>query len=355
MSSKVSVVILNWNGRRYLEDCLTSLQAQTYTDFEVILVDNGSTDGSVEWVAERFPQVRVIRNETNVGFAAGNNQAIRASQAEFVVTLNNDTHVEPGWLAALVAAVEDDPTVGMCASKMLFADRPGVINSTGINLDPAGIAWDRRGGDLDDERESEPVEVFGPCAGAALYRRAMLDQIGLFDEDFFAYLEDVDLAWRARLAGWRCLYVPSARVYHVHSATGVEGSPFKSRLLGRNKVWTIAKNYPMGRLACYLPLILLYDLAAVLYALIVRRDISSLQGRLEGLRRLPDIWRKRRAVQALQRENRGPPWHRYLSPLVPLWQVPARYKHLSEKPALAPVPGSRPLRGPGRDHFPNRH
>ncbi|MCK4470571.1 MAG: glycosyltransferase family 2 protein, partial [Anaerolineae bacterium] len=159
MNPRVSVVILNWNGRRYLEDCLTSLQDQTFTDFDVILVDNGSTDGSVEWVAERFPQVRVIRNETNVGFAAGNNQAIRASQAEFVATLNNDTRVEPDWLAMLIAAAEEDPTVGMCASKMLFADRPEIINSTGINLDPIGIAWDRRGGEPDDRQETEPVEV----------------------------------------------------------------------------------------------------------------------------------------------------------------------------------------------------
>lgn len=331
MSPKVSVVIINWNGRRYLQDCLASLQAQTFTDFEVILVDNGSTDGSAEWMASRFPQVHLIRNKDNVGFAAGNNQAIRASQAEFIATLNNDTRVEPDWLAELTAVAEGDSMVGMCASKMLFADRPAMINSTGIDLDPVGIAWDRRGGEPDDRSEPEPVEVFGPCAGAALYRRAMLDQIGLFDESFFAYLEDVDLAWRARLAGWRCLYVPTARVYHVHSATAVEGSPFKNRLLGRNKVWTIAKNYPASRLLLYLPLILLYDLAAVLFTLVVRRDVSSLLGRLEGLRGLRSRWSQRRAVQTLRRESRGWPWHHYLSPLAPPWRVPARYEHLSSR------------------------
>ena len=329
MSPHVSVIILNWNGLKYLEDCLTALEAQTYSDFEVILVDNGSTDGSAEWVAERFPDVQLIRNATNVGFAAGNNQAIRASRAELVATLNNDTRVEPNWLAALVSAIEGNPTVGLCASKMLFADRPGVINSAGINLDPVGIAWDRRGGDPDDRQETEPIEVFGPCAGAALYRRTMLDQIGLFDQRFFAYLEDVDIAWRARLAGWRCLYVPQARVCHVHSATGGEGSPFKNRLLGRNKVWTIAKNYgPTGRLLAYLPLILLYDLAAVLYALVARGDVGALRGRLEGLRGLPGAWGQRREVQALRRRNRERPWHHYLSPLEPPWRVAARYRHL---------------------------
>ena len=328
--SLVSIVILNWNGLGYLQDCLGSLQAQTHTDSQVIVVDNGSTDGSVEWVARNYPQAHLICNEANMGFAAPANQAIRASDTPYIVTLNNDTRADPRWLEALVTAADEHPDVGMCMSKMLFADRPQVINSTGINLDCLGIAWDRRGGELDDGRETEPVEILGPCAGAALYRRAMLDQIGLFDEDFFAFLEDVDLAWRARLAGWRCLYVPAARVYHVHSATAIEGSPFKNRLLGRNKVWLIAKNYPMPRLLLYLPLILLYDGAAVLYTLIMRKDTSSLRGRLEGLTRLPAMWRKRRAIQAIYREalNRGRPWHRYLSRLALPWQVPDRYKHL---------------------------
>jgi len=330
MSPKVSVVILNWNGRRYLDDCLTALRAQTHTDHEVILVDNGSTDGSADWVAERFSWVRLICNETNVGFAAGNNQAIRSTEAEFVATLNNDTRVAPGWLTALVETAESDPTVGMVSSKMLFADRPDTINSAGIALDLAGIAWDRLGGATDDPGENAPVEVFGPCAGAALYRRAMLDQIGLLDEDFFAYLEDVDLAWRARLAGWRCLYAPAARVYHAHSATGVEGSPFKSRLLGRNKVWLIAKNYgPTRQLLAYLPIIVLYDLAAVLFALVVQGNVHNLLGRIDGLLGLPRAWRKRRAAQALAQSNRGAPWYHYLEPLAWPWQIPGRYRHLA--------------------------
>ena len=205
-----------------------------------------------------------------------------------------------------------------------------MINSAGIALDPVGIAWDRLGGLPDDPGEREPVEVFGPCAGAALYRRAMLEQIGLFDEDFFAYLEDVDLAWRARLAGWRCLYAPAARVYHAHSATGVEGSPFKSRLLARNKVWLIAKNYgPNGCLLAHLPLILLYDLAAVAFALLARGDVHSLLGRIDGILGLPRVWRKRLAVQALAQSNRGSPWHCHLEPLVWPWRVPLRYRHIA--------------------------
>ena len=330
MAKRVAVIIVNWNGRHHLEGCLAALLAQTITDFDAIVVDNGSTDGSVEWVETHLPQVRLIRNEHNVGFAVGNNQAIRSTRAEFIVTLNNDTRVAPGWLAALVEAAESDPTVGMVASKMLFAGRPDTINSAGIALDPTGIAWDRLGGTPDDPGEKTPIEVFGPCAGAALYRRTMLDQIGLFDEDFFAYLEDVDLAWRARLAGWRCLYAPAGRVYHAHSATSIEGSPFKSRLLGRNKVWLVAKNYrPTRRLLAYLPLIVLYDLAAVAFALVAQGNVHNLLGRIDGLIGLRRAWRKRRAVQALARGNRGAPWYHYLEPLAWPWQVPRRYHHLA--------------------------
>ena len=326
---QVSVVIVNWNGLRLMEQCLGALTEQTFSEFEIIVVDNGSTDGSVDWLGEHHPSVRVIRNDENLGFAAANNQAIRASTAEFVVTLNNDTRVEPGWLEALVRAVQPDPSVGMGACKMLFADRPEMINSTGINLDRVGIAWDRSGGERDDAAETEPREVFGPSAGAALYRRAMLDEIGSFDERFFMYLEDVDLAWRARLAGWRCLYVPSSRVYHVHSASAREGSPFKNRLLGRNKVWTIAKNYPLDKLLLNLPLILLYDVAAVVFAVVARGDTYALRGRWEGLRGLREVWQDRRSIQALLKRNVGRPWTAYLSPLVPPWRVPSRFRHLA--------------------------
>jgi len=147
MKSKVSVIILNWNGKHHLERCLSSVLEQTYSNFEVILVDNGSTDGSVEFVRGRFPEVRIIWNEENLGFAAGNNAAIIATRGDYVATLNNDTQVDPHWLSELVNAAETTPKVGMCASKMLFLHQPDMINSTRISVDKAGIAWDRRGGE----------------------------------------------------------------------------------------------------------------------------------------------------------------------------------------------------------------
>jgi GT2 family glycosyltransferase len=327
MPPKVSLVIPNWNGLHHLRTCLDAALAQTVSSCEVILVDNGSTDGSADFVAANYLQVTVLRREENLGFAAATNLGIRSSQGEYVATLNNDTQAEPTWLEGLVEAMDSAADVGMCASKLLFYDHRDVVNSAGIAVDKVGIAWDRDGGATDSAGDLRPREVFGPCAGAALYRRAMLDQIGLFDEDFFSYLEDVDLAWRGQAVGWRCLYVPSARVYHVHSATGQEGSPLKNRLLGRNKCWTIVKNYPWPQWLAYAPLILAYDLLAMAWGLVSRRDWSVAAGRLEALRALPAVLRKRRAIQASTGYSARLAFA-MLSSVEPPWSVQRRYRHL---------------------------
>ncbi|MFN3705145.1 MAG: glycosyltransferase family 2 protein [Thermoflexales bacterium] len=319
-SPLVSVVIPTARGRRWLPTCIAALRAQTFRDFEVVVVDNGSSDGSAAWLAAQ-PDVRVIRNASNLGFAAACNQGIRAGDAPFVALLNDDAQPEPQWLEALLRAMREPQAlvagvqpaqVGACASLMLFADRPGVVQSAGIAVDRAAIAWDRlRGYPADCAEAQRPREVFGASGGACLYRRAMLDAVGLFDERFFAYLEDVDLAWRAQRAGWRCLYVPQARVLHYTSATSGEGSAFKNRLLGRNKVWLAAKNARLRDA----PIIALYDLAAVVYAGIVRGEWSHLAGRLEGMRRIQEFAR-RRAV------GRHAP---AFDPLVAPWRVPRRF------------------------------
>ncbi len=329
MASKVSLVIPNWNGLRHLRTCLDAALAQTVSSCEVVVVDNGSTDGSADFVAANYPQVRILRREENLGFAAATNLGIRNTQGDYVATLNNDTEAEPTWLEGLVETMDSAPDVGMCASKLLFYDRRNVINSAGIAVDKVGIAWDRDGGAADAAGDLRPREVFGPCAGAALYRRAMLDQIGLFDEDFFSYLEDVDLAWRGQAVGWRCLYVPSARVYHVHSATGQEGSPFKNYLLGRNKWWTILKNYPWPYWLAYGPLILTYDLLATMWGLIARREPSILRGRVAALGALPAVLRKRKAIQC-RADYSIQAAFRCLSPLDSPFGVRRRYGHLAK-------------------------
>jgi GT2 family glycosyltransferase len=293
---RVSILIVNWNGRSLLEHCLPALLGQTFVDREIIVYDNGSTDGSPEWIGSRFPGVRVICGDRNVGFAEGNNRAIRATRSEYVATLNNDAVPEPSWLSELVLAMGSSPRVGMCASKMMRWGEPGIVDACGIEIDRAGIGWNRHSGEPERD-EPAPYEVLGPCAGAALYRRAMLDQVGLFDEDYFAYYEDVDLAWRAQRAGWRCLYVPAACVVHRHSSTAREGSPLKGYLLGRNKVWTLIKNYPWPDWLLYLPLILGYDCAAWGYALLCG-DRHPLGGRLAAYKSLGPFLKKRRQIQS---------------------------------------------------------
>ncbi len=330
MSERVSVILVNWNGRAHLERCLSGLRRQNYGNYEVVLVDNASQDGSVAFVRERFPEVRVLESGTNIGFPAANNLGIAATSGDYVATLNVDTEAEPGWLAALVAGMSAVPHVGMCASKMLFLHAPEQINSTGIAVDRAGVAWDRDGGRRDDEAGQEAGEVFGPCAGAALYRREMLAEIGGWDGDFFYLYEDVDLAWRARLTGWRAWYCPEARVYHVHAGAGTEGSPFKHYLLARNRIWTIIKDYPWPQVAQYAPAMVLYDLSAITYRLWRDHDTAALRGRLAGYASLPRLWPRRREIQ----RRRVVDWAelaRHLAPLAMPRAVWQRYAHLPRK------------------------
>ena len=314
-----SIIVLTWNGRHNLEHSLPALYPQLGPNDRLVVVDNGSTDGSVAWVSAHYPAVHIIRNETNHGFAAAVNQGIRATDSRFVILLNDDTIVSPGWLEALLAAAESDAGVGMCACAMLQARDPTRFDAAGIEVDRAGIAWNRWHGEpVDAHPTAAPQEVFGPCGGAALYRRQMLDEIGLFDEDFFAYYEDVDLAWRARQAGWRCLYVPQAQLIHAHSATGNRTPDMKRYLLGRNKLWTILKNYPTPQLWWRWPLIVAYDLALCGGGMWQDRSMAALRGRFAALRTWSKCWHKRNKHPSHTVRLVPPrtPWH--------LWQ--ARHK-----------------------------
>ena len=329
-----SLVILNLNGRRHLAPLLAHLALQSVRDFELIFVDNGSTDGSLALVEESCAAygltLIVIRNSFNNGFAPASNQGLRAARAAHVVMLNNDTLPEPRWLEHLLATAEQIPGAGMVASKMLFAHNPAMINSAGIAVDAAGIAWDWRGGAADDPGERTVIEIFGPCGGAGLYSRQMMLQLGGFDEDFFAYLEDVDLAWRARLAGWHCFYQPQARLLHAHSATLGDASPTKRFLLGRNKVWTLIKNLPDRYLLGDGLRALLYDKLATGYGVLTRGDLASLRGRVAGVRGAGPMLAKRRAIQraTVDVEN----WRRFVQRAPAPWAVPRRYDHLAGKP-----------------------
>ena len=290
----ISVVVLNYNGRRYLKKCISSLSVQSYGDFEVIVVDNGSTDGSVEYLKTHFPRVKIVRNKSNLGFAGGINVGIEHAEGKYILTLNNDTQADMNFVERLAEAMDSDEAMGMCASKMLFPD--GRINSTGICLSRSGAAWDRGMFEPDEGQYEELEEVFGPCAGAALYRKEMLDEIGLFDEDFFLYMEDVDLAFRARLAGWRCIYVPGAEVYHFHGGTAGFGSDLAVYYGNRNIVWYTLKDFPMGMLITSLPWIVGRNLAVIPYYMLLGQGKTILRSKLDALKGMLKMLRKRSEV-----------------------------------------------------------
>jgi GT2 family glycosyltransferase len=242
--SLISVVLLNWNGANVLEKCLDSLRNQTYRPLEIIVVDNASTDGSVELVRRGFPDVKLIVNERNLGFGGGNNVGIRASQGRYVMMLNNDTRLDPKCIEELKRSIEKDERYGACASKILLEYEDNLIDAAGISVCPDGLSIGR--GRLEEgDRYDEEAEVFFASDCACLYRRKMLEDIGLYDEDFFAYADETDMGWRAQLAGWKCIYNPEAIVYHFHSASSGTYSPFKAFLVERNRIWVAVKNFPI--------------------------------------------------------------------------------------------------------------
>ena len=302
MPRRVSVIIPNWNTVKFLGPCLTSLREQTFQNFETILVDSGSTDDSLSFVAGNFPEVRTISLGENRGFSGAVNAGIRASDAELVVLLNNDTEQDPAWLAELMRAAENHPEAGSFASKLLdFHDRH-VLDGAGDALRKSGLPYRLGHGERDHGQFEKRVPVFGACAAAALYRREMLDDVGLFDEDFFAYCEDGDLSFRAQLAGYGCLYVPEAVVYHVGGASiGGKRSPAATRLGTRNGICLLVKDLP----APLVPGILLPFVAGQVSRLAVTAISgvlpAHLKGLVEALRLLPKMLRKRRFIQQRRR------------------------------------------------------
>lgn len=249
----ISVVIVNWNRRELLRACLDSLANQTFTDFETIVVDNGSTDGSRDLIRSRNREVNVIENRENRGFCAANNQAFALARGEFIALLNNDAEADPGWLAAMYDVIRTKPDVGesdigMVASKIVVWENPDVIDKCGHLIYPDGQNRGRGTGQLDRGQFNRIEEVLWPDGCAALYRRAMLDEVGGFDEEFFAYADDAELGLRARIAGWNCLYAPGAVVRHHRGATLGLDSGRRLTLIERNRVLLVVKLFPWNLL-----------------------------------------------------------------------------------------------------------
>lgn len=321
LSGSISIIVVNWNRCELLQACLESLIGQQGVDFEIIVVDNGSTDGSREVVAAvaaktgGCPPIRLISNTENRGFCAANNQGFAASSAEFVALLNNDAEACPGWVAALLRAFESRPDVGMVASKILVYEDPSRIDKAGHLMYPDGQNRGRGSGQLDVGQFDQMEEALWPDGCAAMYRRAMLDEIGGFDEDFFAYADDAELGLRGRIAGWNCLYVPEAVVHHHRGATLGLDSARRLELIERNRILLAAKLFPWSLLWLNGGYYLL-RVAASLWAAArgqgeaarfpgVRGKLwvamALLKGNASAMLLLPKILRKRRQVRRFRK------------------------------------------------------
>ena len=296
MIPQVSIVIVTWNGRTYLDACLTAVAAQEGVDAETILVDNASSDGTVAYVRERFPWVRIVALDENRGFAGGNNAGVREARGRLVALLNNDTVADPGWLRALCRGIDEEARFALAASKIVYMHDAAVIDSAGDGLLRWGGAFKRHHG-APAGAAVESGEVFGVCGAACLMPKAVFEELDGFDDDFFASHEDVDLSYRARLRGYRCRFVADAVVRHHGSATLGTISRFAVFHGQRNLEWVFLKNTPGALLLRTLPGHLLYNTAAAAH--FARRGMfgTFVRAKCAALAGLPAVMRKRAAVQ----------------------------------------------------------
>src|SRR6266567_148200 len=298
----MSVIVLNWNGKHFLETCLTALRRQTFREFETILVDNGSGDGSVDYVRDYFPEVRLIALPENRGFTGGNIagwEAVRKGPPEgLIVLLNNDTEAHPQWLEAFHKASRAYPKAGTFASKMMMFDDRSRIENCGFAMSTIGFAIDLGRGEVDSPAWSKQRQVFGACAGAAAYRRSMLEDVGFLDNDFFMISEDVDLSFRAQLRGYECWMIPRAIVYHRYHATMTKYPALQAFFTQRNSEFVYLKNMPTALMLRLLPARIVYEVGATVYSFTVGSGRAFLGAKVDTLRQLPAVLRKRKQIQS---------------------------------------------------------
>ncbi len=297
-----SVIVATWNGRALLDEALDGLERQTLRQFETVVVDDASDDGTLEWLAEAKPYVRLVALRRRRGLAHALNRGLEAARGERVALLNNDAIPDPDWLAALDAAFETHPGVGILASRIRLFDTPDRLHAAGDFYTRAGMPGNRGVWQRDDARFDVAIDVFGASAAAAAYRRSVFDSVGGFDEDLGMYCEDVDLSWRAQLAGVKCLYVPDARVRHRLSATA--GGPLASYLVGRNRLLVAAMNLPAFVWRAVWPRVLIRQIGISVDALCNVRGAAAratLRGQAAALPLLWRAWRKGRRRRRARR------------------------------------------------------
>lgn len=310
----VTAIIVNWNSWDILFHCLERLQRQTVQCFNVLVIDNASDLPAPIEILSQYPNVTLIQNQANIGFAAANNQAIMKANlgfagrnnvalaecdTEFVALLNPDAFPEPDWLERLLAAADAYPDVAAFGSRQLCQGSPEVLDGIGDSYHMSGLVWRERHGVLQHASDLVPREIFSPCAAAALYRRQALVDVGGFDENYFCYVEDVDLGFRLRLAGHKAMYVPDAVVHHVGSATtGGQHSDFSVYHGHRNLVWTFVKNMPGTLFWLLLPLHLMMNVLMVVWFMVRGQGRVVLRAKWDAIKGLPKVWAKRRQIQA---------------------------------------------------------
>jgi GT2 family glycosyltransferase len=304
VSPDVSIVVVTWNGKQHLDACLGAVAAQRGITAETILVDNASTDGTVDLVRRRFPWVRIVALGENRGFAGGNNAGARQATGRFIAFLNNDTVADPGWLRALRDGIDLDAGIALVTSRIVYLHDPAVVDSAGDGMLRWGGAYKRHHGE-NTALADESREVFGVSGAGCLMPKAVFDELGGFDEDFFASHEDVDLSYRARLRGYRCRYVSGALVRHRGSATLGNVSSFAVFQGQRNLEWVYLKNTPGTLLWRTLPGHVLYDIAAALHFTRLGRLGPFVRGKVAALAGVPLMLRKRAQVQASRRVTAG--------------------------------------------------
>lgn len=296
----VAVVIVNWNSWALLTRCLAALESQTYKDFSVTIIDNASSEVMPPQLLVTCPQVKLVRHSSNVGFAAANNIAVskHSAAAEWIALINADAFADPHWLEALMMAADSNPEFNVFGSKLLKASSCLELDGVGDAYHLSGRIWREGKGSRASASAGKCCEIFSPCAAAALYRRSAFENVGGFDEDFFCYVEDVDLGFRLRLAGCRCLYVPQSVAHHVGSGTtGGQHSDFSVYHGHRNLVWTFVKNMPGVLFWLLLPLHVALNVVSVIWFALRGQGVVILRAKRDALLGLPKMWRKRQQIQ----------------------------------------------------------
>ncbi|MDP2793584.1 MAG: glycosyltransferase family 2 protein [Sulfurisoma sp.] len=297
----ITVIVVNWNAGHWLAKTVSALRRQTFAGFRVIIVDNASTDDSLALALDAWPAVEILAQEKNLGFAVANNLAVRYTDSEWIALLNPDAAPEEDWLARLFSAARDNPDFQFFGSRQLMADDPERLDGIGDAYHVSGLAWRVGHGDRDTPEDRQTREIFAPCAAAAFYRRDAFLQVGGFDPGFFCYLEDVDLGFRLRLAGFRALYVPDAVVAHAGSAITGRMSDFTVYHSQRNLVWVFFKNMPGKLFWRYLPIHLLLNIWAIVRFALRDQGMVVLRAKRDALRGLPGVLRGRARIQSARK------------------------------------------------------